>query len=152
MIVLDQITDPHNLGAILRSAAVFGAAGLIMTRRNAPPLTGTVAKTASGGLEYVPVAHVANLARALDQLKDLGSQLIGLDGAGKELLQDIDFSSPTAFVLGAEGAGLRRLTRNKCDRICRIDAPGPVASLNVSNAAAVCLHLAAMHRPKRQAR
>jgi 23S rRNA (guanosine2251-2'-O)-methyltransferase len=146
LLLLDQITDPHNLGAILRSCAVFGAAGLVTTRRNSPPLAGTVAKTASGGLEHVPVALVANLARAMGQLKDLGFQIIGLDGMGETLLHEADLSGPTAFVLGAENSGLRRLTRDNCDMICAIAAPGPIASLNVSNAAAVCLHLAALRR------
>ncbi len=146
LLVLDQITDPHNLGAILRSCAVFGAAGLITTRRNSPPLTGTVAKTASGGLEHVGVALVPNLARAIDQLKQMGIHIIGLDGGADNLLQAADFNGPTALVLGAEGAGLRRLTLDKCDVLCAIAAPGPIVSLNVSNAAAVCLHLAATCR------
>ena len=146
LIVLDQITDPHNLGAILRSCAVFGAAGIVTTRRNSPPLTGTVAKTASGGLEYVPVALVPNLARAMGSLKDLGFQIIGLDGEGETLLHDADTGGLTAIVLGAEGTGLRRLTRDNCDMICRISTSGPLSSLNVSNAAAVCLHLASMRR------
>ena len=146
LLILDQVTDPHNLGAILRSAAVFGAAGLITTRRNSPPLAGTVAKTASGALEHIPVALVSNLARAMGQMNRAGVTIIGLDGEGDTLLQDADLRSPLAMVLGAEGPGLRRLTRKNCDQICAIHAPGPVQSLNVSNAAAICLHLAAMRR------
>ena len=146
LLVLDQVTDPHNVGAILRSAAVFGAAGVVMTRRHSPPLAGTLAKSASGALEHIPVARVQNLARSLEDLKSAGCTVIGLDGGGDQILDQIDWPAQPVFVLGAEGKGLRQLTRETCSRICRIATDGKIDSLNVSNAAAVALHLAHIRR------
>jgi len=149
VIVLDQVTDPHNVGAILRSAAVFGAAGLVMTRRHSPPLNGVLAKSASGALELIPIALVQNLAAALDELRSAGFTLVGLDGDGEAQLEDLDLSGPTALIMGSEGKGLRDLTRKNCDVLARITSEGPIASLNVSNAAAVALHTAAMSRRRK---
>ncbi len=140
LLVLDQITDPHNLGAILRSAAAFGAPGAVMTRRNSPPLDGVVAKAASGAVEHVPVILVANLARGLEEIGDAGFQRIGLDSSTDHPLETADISFPCALALGAEHKGLRRLTQEKCDLLCRLTTVGPIASLNVSNAAAVAMH------------
>jgi len=140
IVVLDQVTDPHNVGAILRSAAAFGAGALVMTARHGPEDTGVLAKAASGGLEHVPVIRVANLARALEQIADFGFLRVGLDSEHDESIESIGDAASLALVLGAEGKGLRRLTKEKCDRLVRLDMPGPIASLNVSNAAAIALY------------
>lgn len=146
LVLLDHVTDPHNAGAVLRSAAAFGAAGVIMTRRHSPPLNGVLAKSASGALDLVPVLTVQNLARTMLDLKELGFRLIGLEGTSDARLEEETFAGRSALVLGAEGKGLRKLTAETCDRLVSITTGGPLASLNVSNAAAVALHWAAVAR------
>jgi 23S rRNA (guanosine2251-2'-O)-methyltransferase len=141
VLVLDQITDPHNVGAIMRSAAAFAVAAIVTTARHSPEATGVLAKTASGALEYVPIVVVQNLARGLEALKDRGFLLVGLDSTGDADLAATDLTAPLALVLGAEGKGLRQLTRATCDRVARLDMPGAIKSLNVSNAAALALYV-----------
>jgi 23S rRNA (guanosine2251-2'-O)-methyltransferase len=143
VLVLDQITDPHNVGAILRSAAAFAVKAIVTTARHSPEATGVLAKAASGALELVPMVTVPNLARALTTLNDLGFQTVGLDSEGNEDLSDVALREPLALVLGAEGTGLRRLTRETCSVVARLDMPGEIKSLNVSNAAVLSLYVGA---------
>jgi 23S rRNA (guanosine2251-2'-O)-methyltransferase len=142
LLVLDQVTDPHNVGAILRSVAAFGAVGIVTQDRHSPPESGVVAKAASGALERVPWVRVVNLARALEEIGDAGFWRIGLAGDAETDLKDALGSSRIALVLGAEGAGLRPNTREHCDAVARLPITDAVESLNVSNAAAVALYAA----------
>ncbi len=142
VLVLDQITDPHNVGAIFRSAAGFGATTIVTTVRHSPEATGVLAKSASGALEYVPLIAVQNLARALAVLKERGFLVVGLDSSGDSDLATVALNAPLALVLGAEGKGLRQLTKETCDHVARLDLPGAIKSLNVSNAAALALYIA----------
>jgi 23S rRNA (guanosine2251-2'-O)-methyltransferase len=142
VLVLDQITDPHNVGAIFRSAAAFAATAIVTTARHSPEATGVLAKSASGALELVPLVTVQNLARGMAALKERGFLLVGLDSAGDADLTATPLRAPLALVLGAEGKGLRQLTRETCDHVARLDLPGAIKSLNVSNAAALALYVA----------
>jgi 23S rRNA (guanosine2251-2'-O)-methyltransferase len=143
VLVLDQITDPHNVGAIMRSAAAFAVKAVVTTARHSPEATGVLAKSASGALELVPMVTVSNLARALNEMNDQGFMTVGLDSAGSENLGAIALQQPLALVLGAEGKGLRQLTRETCSVVARLDMPGEIKSLNVSNAAVLALYIGA---------
>jgi 23S rRNA (guanosine2251-2'-O)-methyltransferase len=143
VLVLDQITDPHNVGAILRSAAAFAVKAIVTTERHSPEATGVLAKSASGALELVPMVTVKNLARALTELNDQGFMTVGLDSQGTEALGTMTLRQPLALVLGAEGKGLRQLTRETCSVVARLDMPGEIKSLNVSNAAVLALYIGA---------
>ena len=143
VLVLDQITDPHNVGAILRSAAAFAVKAVVTTARHSPEATGVLAKSASGALELVPLVLVQNLARALIALNERGFLTVGLDSEGNDDLSRVELREPLALVLGAEGKGLRQLTRETCANVARLDMPGDIKSLNVSNAAVLALYIGA---------
>ena len=142
LVVLDQITDPHNVGAILRTACAFGADAVLTTARYAPRETGVLAKAASGALDLVPLIEVRNLGDALASLKQRGLTILGFDSEAPASLRPRTDTTPLAIVLGAEGKGLRQKTRSLCDEMVRLDMPGPIKSLNVSNAAAIALFAA----------
>lgn len=146
LLVLDQVTDPQNVGAIFRSAAAFGARGVILQDRHAPALSGALAKAAAGAVDKIPNAVVVNLSRALEQLTDLGWRTVGLDGSSQSSIDEVLDGSPTVLVLGSEGEGLRRLVSEHCDVLAKIPMPGGFESLNVSNAAAIALYEASKPR------
>jgi 23S rRNA (guanosine2251-2'-O)-methyltransferase len=146
LLMLDQVTDPQNVGAILRSAAAFGAAGVILQDRHAPKLAGALAKAAVGAVDQIPTAHVVNLSRALETLADRGWRAVGLDGHTDVYLHQALDGGPTVLVLGSEGEGLRRLVAEHCDELAKIPMPGGFESLNVSAAAAVALYEASRTR------
>jgi 23S rRNA (guanosine2251-2'-O)-methyltransferase len=140
LVALDQVTDPHNVGAILRSCAAFGVGGVIFPKDNAAAESGTLAKTASGALEIMPICKVTNLARTLEQLKKDGYWIAGLDGRTETTIDKANLSGKIVLVMGAEGKGLRQLTREYCDLLVRLPISSAVESLNVSNAAAIALY------------
>lgn len=145
LVVLDQVTDPHNVGAIMRSAVAFGAGAIVTTARHSPVESGVLAKAASGALEHIDLINVRNLAEALDEIASTGFQTIGLDSEGPSILEDTVASNQIALVLGAEGKGLRQKTRSTVSALARLDMPGTIRSLNVSNAAAISLYIAQTH-------
>jgi len=151
LLVLDQVTDPHNVGAIMRSAVAFGAGALITTQRHSPTESGVLAKSASGALEMIPYIQITNLADAIDELHALGFQTIGLDSEGPQPLEGTFAGDKIALVLGSEGKGLRQKTRETVTSLARLDMPGEIKSLNVSNAAAIALYASRQHlaRPGR---
>lgn len=140
VVILDQVTDPHNVGAVLRSAGAFGASGLLMTERNAPPLSGVLAKSASGALEIVPVIQVVNLSQTLATLKEHGFWCYGLAEQGEQTLDKLKLNGRIALVFGSEGSGMRRLTREGCDVLVRLPTSEQFSTLNISNAAAISMY------------
>lgn len=151
VLVLDQITDPHNIGAIFRSAAAFGVCAVIVQDRRTPPLSGALAKAAAGAIESVPCLRVVNIARTLEALKELGYHCAGLAGDASALVRTLPADRPVAVVLGAEGAGLRDLVRKTCDGLYKIPITPAMDSLNVSNAAAITLYEAIRGRKTEEA-
>lgn len=139
VVMLDQVTDPHNVGAILRSSCAFGAQGLIVQSRHAPEMTGTMAKAACGAVEYVPIIREVNLSRAIEQLQENDFTVIGLDEMGQDI-SDLTVSDKICLVMGAEGPGMRQKVKENCSALLRLPTDGPVPTLNVSNAAAVALY------------
>lgn len=140
LVMLDQVTDPHNVGAIMRSASAFGVSGMIMQKKHAPELDGVLAKSACGAVEHLPVAYETNLSRAIEELKEGGFFVFGLSEHAKKTMRDLKPGGKIVFVLGSEGDGMRRLIQERCDEVVRLPTSGPIQSLNVSNAAAIALY------------
>jgi 23S rRNA (guanosine2251-2'-O)-methyltransferase len=140
ILLLDQVTDPHNVGAIIRSCAALGAQAVVTPARHSPQASGVLLKAASGAYEHVPYIKVTNLARAITEIRQYGFFIIGLASEANQSIEEVPTSEPLGIVLGAEGKGLRQLTRDSCDLLARLTTPGPIQSLNVSNAAAVALY------------
>ncbi|MBV2186045.1 MAG: 23S rRNA (guanosine(2251)-2'-O)-methyltransferase RlmB [Rhizobium sp.] len=151
LLVLDQVTDPHNVGAIMRTAVAFGAGAVITTMRHSPTESGVLAKSASGALEMIPYIQITNLSDALGELHKLGFFTVGLDSEGPAPLEDTLTGEKVALVLGSEGKGLRQKTRETVNALARLDMPGEIKSLNVSNAAAIALYATRQHLLKRTA-
>jgi 23S rRNA (guanosine2251-2'-O)-methyltransferase len=145
-VLLDGVEDPHNLGAVIRTALAAGAHGVIIPERRAAGLTDTVARASAGALAHLPVAKVTNLARSMEELKEAGYWLVGLDEAGQKSYTEVDYTSPTGIVMGSEGKGLHELTRKRCDFVVSLPTTGPVKSLNVSVATGVVLFEAIRQR------
>jgi 23S rRNA (guanosine2251-2'-O)-methyltransferase len=148
LVLLDQVTDPHNVGAILRSAAAFGAVGMIVQSRHGPEITGVLAKAASGAVELVPILRETNLSRAVQRLRDSGFVVVGLAESGMTELGKAAFGDRVTLALGSEGEGLRRLVTESCDQLASLPTQPPLGSLNVSNAAAIGLYEIARRRPR----
>lgn len=140
VMILDQVSDPHNVGAILRSCAVFGAKALVLTDRHSPKESAVLAKAACGALEIVPIIRIANLSSALNQLKEIGFWIVGLAEKSEQTLSEVDFSGKMGIVMGAEGDGMRRLTTKQCDFLVKLETSQSFSTLNVSNAAAIALY------------
>ena len=149
IVLLDGVEDPHNLGAIIRTALAAGADGIVIPERRAAGLTDTVARASAGALAHLPVAKVTNLARAMEELKEAGYWLVGLDENGEKSYTEVDYTTPTGIVMGGEGSGLHELTRKRCDFVVSLPTSGPVKSLNVSVATGVVLFEALRQRHKR---
>src|SRR5271167_1531122 len=149
IVLLDGVEDPHNLGAIVRTSLAAGAHGVVIPERRAAGLTDTVARASAGALAHLPVAKVTNLVRAMEELKEAGYWLVGLDEDGDKSYTEVDYTSPTGVVLGGEGKGLHELTRKRCDFVVKLPTTGPVKSLNVSVAAGVVLFEAVRQRHPR---
>ncbi|HKE08835.1 MAG TPA: 23S rRNA (guanosine(2251)-2'-O)-methyltransferase RlmB [Candidatus Acidoferrum sp.] len=149
IVLLDGVEDPHNLGAIIRTALAAGAHGIVIPERRAAGLTDTVARASAGALAHLPVARVTNLARTMEELKEAGYWLVGLDENGEKSYTEVDYTTPTGIVMGGEGSGLHELTRKRCDFVVSLPTSGPVKSLNVSVATGVVLFEALRQRHKR---
>jgi 23S rRNA (guanosine2251-2'-O)-methyltransferase len=152
VVLLDGVEDPHNLGAIIRTALAAGAHGVVIPERRAAGLTDTVARASAGALAHLPIAKVTNLARSMEELKEAGYWLVGLDEDGEKPYTEVDYTSPTGIVMGGEGKGLHDLTRKRCDFVVSLPTAGPVKSLNVSVAAGVVLFEALRQRNKNEAK